>query len=61
MAQRKIRGVALVGSQARGTARVDSDIDLVLLTTDPDSFRADTTWVAQNGFLLPPLATVAQQ
>ena len=42
-----IRAVALVGSHARGTARRDSDIDLVLLTTDPDSFREDTTWVTQ--------------
>jgi hypothetical protein len=42
-----IRAVALVGSRARGTARRDSDIDIALLTTDPDSFRADTTWVTQ--------------
>jgi hypothetical protein len=47
IAQPKIRAVALVGSHARGTARADSDIDFVLLATDPDAFRADTTWVAQ--------------
>jgi hypothetical protein len=46
-AQPKIRAVALVGSHARGTARPDSDIDLMLLTTDPHGFRADTTWVVQ--------------
>jgi hypothetical protein len=40
-----IRAVTLVGSHARGTARPDSDIDLMLLTTDPDTFRADNTWV----------------
>ena len=28
-----------------GTARPDSDIDLVLLTTDPHAFRADTAWL----------------
>jgi hypothetical protein len=46
-AQPKIRAVALVGSHARGTARPDSDIDLMLLTTDPHGFRADTAWVEQ--------------
>ena len=40
-----IRAVAVVGSYARGTARADSDIDLVLLTTNPDRFRADTAWL----------------
>jgi hypothetical protein len=46
-AQWKIRAVALVGSHARGTARPDSDIDFMLLATDPDTFRADNTWVAE--------------
>jgi predicted nucleotidyltransferase len=46
-AQPKKRAVALVGSHARGTARPDSDIDLMLLTTDPHGFRADTAWVEQ--------------
>jgi len=43
-AQPTIQAVALVGSHARGTARTDSDIDLVLLTTDPSLFRADVAW-----------------
>jgi uncharacterized protein len=51
-AQPKIRAVALVGSHARGAAargaaRQDSDIDLVLLVMDPQGFRADTTWIEQ--------------
>lgn len=46
-AQSKIQAVALVGSHARGTARSDSDIDLMLLATDPDAFRAYNTWVAE--------------
>ena len=46
-AQPKIRAIALVGSHARGIARPDSDIDFMLLATDPESFRADTTWVAE--------------
>jgi predicted nucleotidyltransferase len=39
-----IRAVALVGSHARGTAKRGSDIDLVVLTTDPNRFRIDQTW-----------------
>jgi uncharacterized protein len=46
-AQPMIRAVALVGSHARGTAGPDSDIDFMLLATDPDTFRADLMWVDQ--------------
>ncbi len=38
-AKQQIRGVALVGSYARNQARPGSDIDLVLLTEDPNDFR----------------------
>jgi predicted nucleotidyltransferase len=37
-AQPTIYAVALVGSHARGTARADSDIDLIVLTTDRSTF-----------------------
>ena len=40
-----IRGVALVGSHARRTARLDSDMDLVVLTVNPEAFRADGSWI----------------
>ena len=43
-AQKNILAVALVGSCARKTARPASDIDLVMLTYEPTSFRTDTTW-----------------
>jgi uncharacterized protein len=46
-AQPKIRAVALVGSHARGTSGPGSDIDLLLLATDADRIRADTTWVTE--------------
>jgi uncharacterized protein len=45
--QPDIRAVALVGSHVRGTARPDSDIDVVLLVKDPEGFRADATWVSK--------------
>ncbi len=40
-----IYSVALVGSQARGTARIDSDIDLIILTSNPSSYRKSQTWL----------------
>jgi uncharacterized protein len=44
-ARQHIGGLALVGSRARGIARPDSDIDLVLLVADPETFRSDASWV----------------
>jgi uncharacterized protein len=43
--QVEIRGLALVGSYARNAARPDSDIDLIVLTKDPQDFR-DPAWLA---------------
>lgn len=43
----RITAVALVGSYARGAARPDSDVDLVILTPDPQRFRAETGWVRE--------------
>ena len=43
--QPTIQAVAVVGSHARGTARAESDIDLVLLVTNPRAFRADVAWL----------------
>ena len=42
--QPKIHAVALVGSWARGQARLDSDIDLMLLTPQPELFFLDFDW-----------------
>jgi uncharacterized protein len=47
--QPDIRGLALVGSWARGTARADSDVDLVVLTSHPDRYLADDDWTAALG------------
>jgi uncharacterized protein len=40
-----ISAAALVGSWARGAARVDSDIDLMFLVANPASFRQDEEWI----------------
>ncbi|MFY4720959.1 nucleotidyltransferase domain-containing protein [Streptomyces sp. LaBMicrA B280] len=51
-----IVGLLLVGSYARGAARPDSDVDIVLLTSDPASYLTDTaesgsTWTDRAGEL----------
>lgn len=46
MSQPQIHGLLLAGSYARGQARPDSDIDLVVLTPQPDAFRHDTAWIS---------------
>jgi uncharacterized protein len=40
-----IAAAALVGSWARGSARIDSDIDLMFLAANPEWFRQDEEWV----------------
>lgn len=44
-----LRAVALVGSWARGAARPDSDVDVVLLTEDPAAYLQDVAWLAAFG------------
>ena len=42
-----VLGLALVGSHARGTAHDGSDVDLLLLVSDPASFRAGAAWLRE--------------
>lgn len=42
--QRDIVGVAIVGSWAREQARMDSDLDLVILTDDRERYLSDGAW-----------------
>ena len=44
-----IQALGLVGSHARGTARPDSDVDLVLIVDDPRRYLADQRWVERFG------------
>jgi predicted nucleotidyltransferase len=44
-----ILGLALVGSYARGAARPDSDLDLVLLAAAPQALIEQPEWTAAYG------------
>jgi len=44
-----IAGVFLVGSHARGDATSESDVDLVMLTSEPKPYLDDVSWVSQFG------------
>ncbi|MBN2115941.1 MAG: nucleotidyltransferase domain-containing protein [Anaerolineales bacterium] len=43
------QAIALVGSYARGAARDDSDIDLVILTDTPQKYFDNTKWIERFG------------
>ncbi len=47
-----VLAVALVGSQARGAARADSDVDLVILLGDRQRYLEDAGWTGQFGTAL---------
>jgi predicted nucleotidyltransferase len=44
-----VAGILLVGSHARGKASPESDIDLVLLTSQPALYLDDLSWVSVFG------------
>lgn len=44
-----MRALALVGSWARGAARPDSDVDLVLLTDRVATYVEDDHWITEIG------------
>ena len=49
--QSDIQGVALVGSYARGEAKDDSDVDLVILTDLPKKYLAEVQWPKRFGVI----------
>jgi predicted nucleotidyltransferase len=48
-----VRAVALVGSWARGAARPDSDVDLMLLVDEPELFERETDWLEEISMSKP--------
>jgi predicted nucleotidyltransferase len=48
-----VRAMALVGSCARGTAGPDSDVDLVILTTEADQLGRRHDWYTHFGSVEP--------
>jgi hypothetical protein len=44
-----ILGVALVGSYARGSAKPDSDVDLVIIAEKPQCYLTDQLWASEFG------------
>lgn len=49
MPQPDIVAVMLVGSHARNAARPDSDVDVIILTTQPQRYTEDTAWMGILG------------
>lgn len=47
--QNGIYGILLVGSQARGAARMDSDVDLIIMAEDHESYLSKLEWTAEFG------------
>jgi predicted nucleotidyltransferase len=47
--QPAVQAMAIVGSYARGAARDDSDIDLVILTDRPQEYLENVEWLERFG------------
>lgn len=49
--QADIQALVLVGSYAKGSARKDSDIDLILITKKPTDYLNTIVWAQQFGII----------
>jgi predicted nucleotidyltransferase len=47
-----IAGILLVGSYARGTPRTDSDVDLVILTAEPERYLDSISFARNFGLVV---------
>ncbi|MGO9322124.1 MAG: aminoglycoside 6-adenylyltransferase [Solirubrobacteraceae bacterium] len=48
-----IRGIGMAGSWARGEGRMDSDVDIIVLATEPERFTDSDEWLKKLG--APPV------
>src|SRR5215208_664267 len=48
-AREDVQAIGLVGSYARDEARDDSDIDFVILTSQPENYLEDLIWMEHFG------------
>jgi uncharacterized protein len=47
-----IQAIIVVGSFARGDARPDSDLDVLVLATEPSTYLRDLSWISELGSTL---------
>ncbi|HEY4475085.1 MAG TPA: nucleotidyltransferase domain-containing protein [Candidatus Paceibacterota bacterium] len=47
--EKDVVALAIVGSYARGTAKEDSDIDIVIITNNPEAYLDSDKWIEQFG------------
>jgi predicted nucleotidyltransferase len=52
LARTDIQALALVGSFAKGTATKTSDVDLVIITDDPQKYLTSTGWAGAFGSVI---------
>ena len=50
--RKDIRAVALVGSYARDPGTASSDVDLMIITEDPQKYLTDTSWARVFGVVI---------
>jgi len=50
--RKDIRAAALVGSYARDAATAESDVDLVIITEDPQRYLTNTDWARVFGIVI---------
>ena len=49
LSQPDIRAMFLVGSQVRGDAKPDSDVDLVIICNEPSDYLKQVEWIREFG------------
>jgi hypothetical protein len=55
--EKRVRGVALVGSWASGRQHAESDVDVVCVVNEPERFRTDSSWMGAIDWTAAGLST----